>query len=283
MKLRKTMIAAAICGSVFASAASAVTIDGITFSAGAILETIDLFEGARAGGPLVAPGQELIGIGIVNRILDAGNNVLWQNGDNGRELTVYFYNYIAETFNTASIPGVLGVDTIGFSGGVVEIRSDSTPDFSAAGTIAQGIASASDGNLFLSLTGSPTGGFGGLGGAITLTSTGTRNGDAGAPFSFANNITGAGNLDVVGGAAASYFDTNTFGCSAAAPAPCPDDADKTFSSSGQIPVNPGLSAWAFRGTGEVQDFAIPEPGTLALLGLGLAAIGGIARRRVAAA
>lgn len=270
MNLHKTLLAAALGGVMsLPFAASAITIDGITFAEGAVLETIDLFEGERNGGPITAVGQELIGIGIVNRILDAGNNVLWTNGQNGRELTLYFRNYIAESFNSTSVPGVLGVDTISFSGGIVEIYSDSTPDFSAAGTLAQGIASASDGNLFLSLAGSPIGGLGLTGNAFTLTSVGLRNGDAGSPFSSANTLTGSGLLDVTGGAAASYFDTNTFGCSAAAGQPCPDDADKSFSSSGQLPLAPG-SAWAFRGTGEVQDYAvIPEPGTLALLGAGL--------------
>jgi hypothetical protein len=280
MNFRNTLIAAALGGAMgLPGAASALTIDGITFEAGAILETIDLFEGKSTGGAITAIGDELIGIGIVNRILDSGNNVLWQNGDNGRELTIYFRNYIAQNFSTAAVPLVIGVDTISFSGGIVEIYSDSTPNFSAAGTLAQGIASASDGNLWLSLAGSPTGGiFNGQ--AITLTSVGTRNGNAGTPFTFANNLAGQGLLDVTGGLAGAYFDTNTFGCDGSAGAPCPNDADKAFTSSGQLPLVPG-SAWAFRGTGEVQDFAvIPEPGTLALLGAGLMGVG--LRRRKAA-
>jgi hypothetical protein len=260
--------------------AGAITIDGITIGPGALLETIDLFESERNGGVISAVGDELIGIGIVNRILDAGNNVLWQNGDNGRELTLYFQGYFAESFSTTSIPNVIGVDVVNFSGGVLTLYSDNTPNFSAAGTLPQGIATATDGNVWLTLAGSPIGGFGAnTGSPITLTSTGLRNGDVGAPFSFANNITGTGLLDVTGGPAAVYLDTNTFGCIAGAGQPCPDDADKTFTSSGQIPVSPGGS-WAFRGTGEVQDFAaIPEPTTLALLGLGLASLGMRSRRK----
>jgi hypothetical protein len=281
MIARTTAIAAMVAGALgLSAAANAITIDGITFAPGAVLETIDLFEGARTGGPITAQGQELIGIGIVNRILDAGNNVLWQNGQNGRELTLYFYNYFAEDFDTNGFV-TPGFDTITFSGGIVELYSDSTPNFSAAGTIAQGIATATDGNLFLSLAGSPTGGFGSFtGNPITLTSAGIRTTTT-VPFAAADNITGTGNLDVTGGSAAFYFDTNTFNCSVGAGAPCPDDADKKFTSSGQLPVTAG-SAWAFRGTGEVQDFAIPEPGTLALLGLGLAALGGLTRRRASA-
>lgn len=278
MNMRKTLVAAAIGGALsLPMAASAITIDGITFQAGAIFETIDLFESNANGGPILAPGDHLIGMGIVNRILAPDNTVLWQNGQNGRELTIYFHDYFAEDFSSTPLGPTGGLDVITFSGGVVEIYSDNTPNFSATGTLAAGIATATDGDLWLSLAGSPTGGVGGNSGdPITLTSTGIRLG--GSPFSNAFNLTGTGLLDVTGGSTASYFDTNTFGCDAASGAPCPDDADKSFTSSGQLPVNPGASSWAFRGTGEVQDYAvIPEPGTLALVGAGL--MGFVARRR----
>ncbi|MCC7134948.1 MAG: PEP-CTERM sorting domain-containing protein [Nitrosomonas sp.] len=278
MKLQNTLLGAALLAAIgFSQQASAVTIDGITFQPGAVFETIDIFQGRRDGGAITAVGDELVGIGIVNRILAPDNTVLWANGDGGRELTIHYHSFIAESFATV-LAGTTAVDTILFTGGVIEVRSDSTPDFTGAGTQAAGIASATDGALWLALAGSPLGGFA-LDGTtpITLESAAVRNATA-TPFE-AGNFTGRGFLDVTGGNAAAYFDSNTFGCTGVAP--CPDDADKVFTSSGQL--NNATPDWFSRGTGEIQDVAvaIPEPATLALLAAGLGMLGFAKRRKQA--
>jgi len=288
MKLTNKLVAMAFAGAVAAPmSASAITIDGITFSEGSVFERINLAEGKKGGGPITALGDELVGIGKVTSIEDGLANETWSDGDNGRELTIYFEKFIAETISITTSIDSNGNSTtdaiIGFSGGVIKIFSDAVEDFSFAGAQAAGIASATGGSLFLELAGSPIGGVGPSGNPITLLSSSRCAGVGCNPLltSISGGLTGLGNLDVVGGSAAAYFDTNVFGCDASAGAPCPDDADKTFSSSGQLNPLAPANGWAFRGTGEVQDFAvIPEPGTLALLGAGL--VGIAARRRKAA-
>jgi hypothetical protein len=283
---RKTALAAALTGALgLPGAAGAITVAGITFTTGAIFETIDLFEGERAGGPgnnngvIDLPGEELVGIGIVNRIRDKDTlAILWENGDNGRELTIYFHSYIAENFVVGG-----GVANIGFTGGVIEIYSDPAENFDASGTQAAAIATATDGVLWLSLEGSPIGAnssgseFGGISDTpITLVSEATS--------LVAGEVDGRGALDVTGGLTAGNFDTNTFNCTSepGAPDACPNDADKTFTSSGQLLTTSATQPWGFFGTGEVQNFAVPEPGILALLGLGLAGFGFATRRKYSA-
>lgn len=268
-------------------AANAIQVLGIEWTPGAILEVPAFFEGKKGGGPILAPGDELEGIFRIESVAPDPGVPTWQDGDNGRELTGYFDGFIAEDI----IAGPLGTTFITFSGGRVTLYSDSTPNFDASGGAAVGdaakraaaIATATDGDEFLNLVGSPIGGFGG-----TILPIGTRpitllvTLTGGGLSTFATNI-GAGLLDVDttgAGAANSFFDTDTFPCTAAAGAPCPDTADKSFGSTTSITPNPALQGvWFVTGGGSIKDFSIPEPGILALLGLGFGGLGVFARRR----
>lgn len=262
MNLRTTLIAAAVTAALVApGAASAITVDGISFSPGAALQTVTLWEGnSTNGGIITGVGDVLSGVGRVAIIQDGSGNAAWTWGGSGsHELSIYFTNFTVASVITAAP----GMTMFGFTGGSVQLWSDasgdSDPDFDpgAGETPATAAATFTNGNLWLDLVPQT------MASGFTLMAT-----QIGA------QVIGQGYLNVVGGLAMDYFETdgygaaNTFGNLGLGAT-----ADVQFGSLGNIGALGNNTPWAFTGTANVSTFAIPEPGTLALLGAGLVGIG----------
>ncbi len=189
------------------------------------------------------PGEIVSGRGQVTNL-----NSSLPNGSDfcpGCELTFAFSMELVSFIGTpnATLGGIDGDFT--FKDLTISFYVDDTPNFD--GTMASSI----DGDLWLELVLNPSN---------FLTGTGTALGSG------SDQGTGSGVLDVTGGLAAGNFDTNTQAAG----------GDLTLTSSFQPTQGaPGL----LNGTFDLTGNSIPEPSALALLGLGLMAFGGAARRR----
>jgi hypothetical protein len=250
MKIKHYLAASILASSMIGlpQAAWAINVGGVIFDPGPIFQFANILENQPLG-----VGQELKGFGIVTQI----NTNLQNNFCPNCELTFTFEDFIVASLGD-------GNDFI-FSGGTVKFFSDITKNYNPTND-----ATAGDGNLWLELAGDE---FTKTSGANTGTGTLIAfdvSFSAGAVTNF-----GEARFDVVGGPAAQNFATQGI----ISPDITDGASDFSFTSSFQLARFPLNLSFPIQGTGELQGFAVPEPGSLALVGLGLLGFGARFRNR----
>ena len=232
--------------------AAAAPILGIEIGTGPfrfVSSTIMERQQGTLSSPITAAGQLLEGVGQVTQIF-SGATLVWSNGQNGRELTFRFHDYLATLVTTTHVT---------FTGGLIDFFSDDALNANFGST---GVASFIDGTPWLNLQGvefNP----GSPGGNRTLDSNGTLLGTS-------ISGTGIGLVEVTGGPAGAVFNTNSHIAAGTG-----NVADFELNSS--FNNSPSPFGFGTHGVASLSQNAVPEPAPLALLSLGLFGIGMMSR------
>jgi hypothetical protein len=274
--MKPLAVAVGLAATVFASAATAAPAFSL---AGGYTGAIGIkFRNFENVDPALAPGSENYGVLRITSIETPGGDPLWQQGVGGNG---FLTGVFADINVLTSVPDGAGGLNVQGSGGLMNIYlSITAPDLSqglagyaaAGGGCAPGdlcyntISNNADTILFLQLA--FVSGIDSTNPAVTV----NANFDTTA---FPTTGDAASYLDVIGGAYASNFDSNgqvtAFGNR--------DFLIQNTFCANNAPNCSGLGDWDLRSDDPATGRFIPEPGTLALLGLGLLGLGGVVRRK----